>query len=90
MNKSELVSALAVSTKLTQKDAARFLDAFISIVGTTLQKGDDVTLVGFGSFKVAHRQARIGRNPKTGASLEIAASKIPQFKPGKALKDAIC
>ncbi len=89
MNKSELVSALASSTSLTQKDVTKVLDAFVSIVGETLKKGDDITLVGFGSFKVSHRQARTGRNPKTGAPLKIAASKVPQFKAGKALKDAI-
>lgn len=89
MNKSELVSALASSTSLTQKDVSKVLDAFVGIVGETLKKGGDITLVGFGSFKVSHRQARTGRNPKTGAPLQIAASKVPQFKAGKALKDAI-
>jgi DNA-binding protein HU-beta len=89
MNKSELVSALASSTSLTQKDVAKVLDAFVSTVGTTLKKGEDITLVGFGAFKVSQRQARTGRNPKTGAPLKIAASKVPQFKAGKALKEAI-
>lgn len=89
MNKSELVSALALSTSLTQKDVTKVLDAFISIVGETLKKGDDISLVGFGAFKTSHRQARTGRNPKTGAPLKIAASKVPQFKAGKALKEAI-
>ncbi len=89
MNKSELVSALAASTSLTQKDVTKVLDAFVGIVGKTLKKGDDITLVGFGAFKVSHRQARTGRNPKTGAPLKIAASKVPQFKAGKALKEAV-
>jgi DNA-binding protein HU-beta len=89
MNKSELVSALASKTDLTQKDVSKVIDAFVGIVGETLKKGDDITLVGFGAFKVSQRQARTGRNPKTGEPLQIAASKVPQFKAGKALKDAI-
>jgi DNA-binding protein HU-beta len=89
MNKTELVSALAAQTKLTQKDTALFLEAFITTVKETLKTGGDVTLVGFGTFKVGQRSARIGRNPKTGAALEIKASKVPQFKAGKALKEAL-
>ncbi len=89
MNKSELISALAASSSLTQKDVGKVLEALIETVGTTLKKGEEITLVGFGSFKVSNRAARMGRNPKTGATLEIKASKIPSFKPGKGLKDAL-
>lgn len=89
MNKSELISALAASSGLTQKDVGKVLEAFIETVGNTLKKGEEITLVGFGSFKVSNRAARMGRNPKTGATLEIKASKIPSFKPGKGLKEAL-
>lgn len=90
MNKAELVSALATISSVTQKDTAKVLEAFIETVKTTLKKGEDITLIGFGTFKVSARAARMGRNPKTGAPLEIKASKTPIFKAGKALKAAIC
>jgi DNA-binding protein HU-beta len=89
MNKSELVSALATTTSLTQKDVTKVLEALIATIGTTLKKGEDIVLVGFGTFKVSERAARAGRNPKTGAPLQIKASKLPSFKAGKALKEAI-
>lgn len=89
MNKSQLVSALATKTRLTQKDATQVLEVFIGIVGQTLKKGETISLVGFGSFKVSKRQARTGRNPKTGAPIKILARKVPQFKAGKALKEIV-
>lgn len=89
MNKTELVSALATTTSLTQKDVSKILEALVATVGSTLKKGEDITLVGFGTFKVSTRAARAGRNPKTGAALQIKASKVPSFKSGKALKEAI-
>lgn len=90
MNKSELVSALATTTSLTQKDVAKVLEALITTVGNTLKKGEDITLIGFGAFKVNKRAARTGRNPKTGTPVQIKASKVPSFKAGKSLKAAIC
>lgn len=89
MNKSELVSALVTATSLTQKDVSKVLDALTGAIGAALKKGDPVILVGFGTFKVSERKARTGRNPKTGATLEIKASKTPSFKAGKGLKEAV-
>lgn len=89
MNKAELVSSLAAATSLTQKDVTKVLEALVETVKITLKKGEDITLIGFGTFKVSSRAARTGRNPKTGAPLEIKASKVPSFKPGKALKEAV-
>ncbi len=89
MNKAELVSSLAIATELTQKDVTKTLDALIETVKTTLKKGEDIILIGFGTFKVSARAARTGRNPKTGAELKIKASKVPSFKAGKKLKEAI-
>ena len=89
MNKAELVEAIAKSAELTKKDAEAALNAFTSAVETELKKGGKVQLVGFGTFEVAKRAARTGRNPQTGATMEIKASKAPKFKAGKALKDAI-
>lgn len=89
MKKAELVSALADTAGMTQKDVSKVLDAFTATVGDTLKKGDQVILIGFGTFKVSERKARTGRNPKTGLPLEIKASKVPSFKAGKGLKDAI-
>lgn len=89
MNKAELISALANASGMTQKDTAKILEAFIETVKNTLKKGEDITLIGFGTFKVSTRAARTGRNPKTGAPLQIKASKVPNFKAGKSLKDAI-
>lgn len=89
MKKSELVSTLANTTGMTQKNVSKILDAFIATVGNTLKKGDQVILIGFGTFKVSERKARTGRNPKTGLPLEIKASKVPSFKAGKGLKEAV-
>lgn len=89
MNKTELVSALAKTASMTQKDVAKVLEIFIETVSKTLKKGEDVTLVGFGTFKVGKRAARTGRNPKTGAPIQIKASKVPQFRAGKTLKEAV-
>ncbi|MDS7693824.1 HU family DNA-binding protein [Acinetobacter soli] len=89
MNRSELIKHIATSTGLTQTQATNALDAFISGVKDTLANGDEIALVGFGTFKVSDRAARTGRNPKTGEELEIAASKVPTFKAGKALKEAV-
>jgi len=89
MNKSELIDAVANSAGLSKADATKAVDAFASTVSGALKKGDQVTLVGFGTFTVRERAARTGRNPRTGASINIPASKVPGFKAGKALKDAV-
>ena len=87
MNKTELVAAMAEQTNLSKKDAEAALKAFIDVVSEELKKGEKVQLVGFGTFEVSERAAREGRNPQTGETLEIKASKTPKFKAGKALKD---
>ncbi|MDE6209371.1 MAG: HU family DNA-binding protein [Lachnospiraceae bacterium] len=89
MNKSELVAAMAAKTELSKKDSEKALKAFIEVVTEQLKKGDKVQLVGFGTFEVAKRAAREGRNPQTGKAMKIAASKAPKFKAGKALKDEV-
>lgn len=89
MNKTELVAAMADQTGLTKKDAEAALKAFTDIVSGELKNGGDVALVGFGTFKVSERAARTGRNPLTGEEIQIAASKVPSFKAGKALKDQV-
>lgn len=89
MNKSELIDAIAQKGGLTKVDAAKALDATIESISEALKTGDTVTLVGFGSFSVKERAARTGRNPKTGEELKIPASKVPSFKAGKGLKDAV-
>ena len=89
MNKTELVDTVASEAEVTKAEAARAVDAVISAVTKALKKGDTVTLVGFGTFQVRKRAARTGRNPKTGEAINIAASKNPTFKAGKALKDAV-
>ncbi|OAB32622.1 DNA-binding protein [Paenibacillus macquariensis subsp. defensor] len=89
MNKSELISQVAETSELSKKDATKAVDAVFEAIATALQSGDKVQLVGFGNFEVRERSARKGRNPQTGEEIEIAASKIPAFKPGKALKDGI-
>ncbi|ABM61386.1 HU family DNA-binding protein [Halorhodospira halophila] len=89
MNKSELIEAVADSADLSKAAAARAVDAMVESVTDALREGDQVTLVGFGTFTVRERAARTGRNPRTGESIDIPASKVPGFKPGKALKDAI-
>lgn len=89
MNKTELIKVIAGATGLTQKLAADALDAFMESIATALKAGDKVTLVGFGTFSVAERLARTGRNPKTGEELKIAASKAPKFSAGATLKAAV-
>ena len=89
MNKSELIAAIAEHANLTKTDAGRGLDALIKTIETTLKSGDAITLVGFGTFDVKDRAERTGRNPQTGQEITIAAAKVPSFKPGKALKDAV-
>lgn len=89
MNKADIISSIADHAELSKADAGRALDALIEVVKKTLKKGDSVSLVGFGTFAVRKRAARTGRNPRTGATIKIKASKIPAFKAGKALKDAI-
>ncbi len=89
MNRKELVDALSAKTDSTKADAERNIAALIEIITATLKKGDSISLVGFGSFEVRKRAARIGRNPKTGAELKIKASKVPAFKAGASLKAAV-
>ena len=89
MNKSELVEALASKTALSKAAAGSALDALIDIITTTVAKGGDVALVGFGTFKSAKRAARTGRNPQTGAALKIAASTVPKFSAGASFKAAV-
>lgn len=89
MNKAELVAAIAEKTELSKKDSEKALKAFIDVVTEELTKGEKIQLVGFGTFEVAERSAREGRNPQTGATMNIPASKAPKFKAGKALKDAV-
>ena len=89
MNKTELVAAIASKADISKKDAENALKAFTDTVGAQLKKGDKIQLVGFGTFEVAKRAAREGRNPQTGATMKIAASKVPTFKAGKALKDKV-
>jgi DNA-binding protein HU-beta len=89
MNKAEFVGAVAEAAELSKTDAANAVDAMINVVTKALKKGDTVTLVGFGTFQVRKRAARQGRNPKTGETIKIKASKNPSFKAGKALKDAV-
>jgi DNA-binding protein HU-beta len=89
MNKAELVDAMASESKLTKADAGRALEAFINATTKALKKGDRVALVGFGSFSVAKRAARVGRNPQTGKALKIAAKKVAKFKAGAELKKIV-
>jgi DNA-binding protein HU-beta len=87
MNKADLIKKMSNDAGITQTEANKAFNAFIEGVAKSLSKGKRVTIVGFGTFSVSHRKARIGRNPKTGAPLKIAARKVPKFTPGKALKD---
>lgn len=89
MNKAELIDAVADAADLSKASAGRSVDAAIDAITNALKKGDNVTLVGFGTFTVRDRAARTGRNPRTGEEIQIKASKVPGFKAGKALKDAI-
>jgi DNA-binding protein HU-beta len=89
MNKSEFVDAIADKADLAKSDAAKVIDAMVDVIGEQLNNGEQITLVGFGTFLVSRREARKGRNPQTGKEIDIAASNVPRFKPGKALKDAV-
>ena len=88
-NKSQLIENVASKTGLTKKDATAAVDAVFGSIQDTLKQGDKVQLIGFGTFEVRERAARKGRNPQTGAEIKIPASKVPAFKPGKALKDSV-
>lgn len=89
MNKTELINEVAVRTGLTRKEVEKFVNAFFVTVETALKSGDKVQLIGFGTFEVRERQARKGRNPQTGEEIDIPAARVPAFKSGKALKDAV-
>ena len=89
MNKTELIAAVAEQAEISKKDSEKALKAFIDVVTEQLKKGDKVQLVGFGTFEVSERAAREGRNPQTGETMKIEASKAPKFKAGKALKDLV-
>ncbi|GAA4343272.1 HU family DNA-binding protein [Kangiella taiwanensis] len=89
MNKSELIDAIAAGADISKAAAGRALDSMLDAVTDSLQKGEGVSLVGFGTFSVKERAARTGRNPKTGETIQIKAAKVPGFKAGKALKDAV-
>ena len=89
MNKADLIDAVAEDSDLTKASAARALDSAIENITNALKGGNSVTLVGFGTFTVRQREARMGRNPRTGEAIQIKASRVPGFKAGKALKDAV-
>lgn len=89
MNKTQLIEKIADNADLSKASAGRALDAVVESISESLQGGDQVALVGFGTFSVRTRAARTGRNPKTGEEIQIAEAKVPAFKPGKALKDAV-
>ena len=89
MNRSELIEAIAASADIPKAAASRALDAMVESVTDSLKKGESVSLVGFGTFAIKERAARTGRNPQTGQPIEISAAKVPSFKAGKALKDAV-
>ncbi|MEI9533939.1 nucleoid-associated protein HU-beta [Moellerella wisconsensis] len=89
MNKSQLIDQIAADANISKASAGRVVDTFVASITDSLKQGDDVALVGFGTFAVSDRAARTGRNPQTGAKIEIAATKVPKFRPGKALKDAV-
>jgi DNA-binding protein HU-beta len=89
MNKADLIEHIAAQADISKAAAARALDAIVGGVKTTLRKSGSVTIVGFGTFAVTKRAARTGRNPRTGAAIKIKAAKVPKFKPGKALRDAL-
>jgi DNA-binding protein HU-beta len=89
VNKTELIDHIAKTADLSKAASSRALDAMITAIRTTLKKNGTVTLVGFGTFSVGKRAARVGRNPRTGEAIKIKSAKVPKFKPGKALKDAV-
>lgn len=89
MNKQDLIDVVAKTADLSKASAARAVQGMLSAITTSLKKKQTVSLVGFGTFKVSHRSARTGRNPRTGKAIKIKAAKVPKFKPGKALKDSV-
>jgi DNA-binding protein HU-beta len=89
VNKSELIEVIASKADISKAAASRSLEALIGAVRTSLKKGDSVTITGFGTFTATKRAARTGRNPRTGAAIKIKAAKVPKFRPGKALRDAL-
>ena len=89
MNKTELIDQIATSAEISMAAAGRALDATVAAVKAALKAGDSVSLIGFGTFSVGERAARTGRNPRTGKALKIKAAKVPKFRPGKGLKDAV-
>ncbi len=89
MNKAELIEAVAENAEMTKAEAGRAIDAVVNSITAAMKKQDDVSLIGFGTFTVRERAARAGRNPQTGETIQIAAAKVPAFKAGKALKDAV-
>lgn len=89
MNKAKLIDSVASAANLSKADAGRAVDAVVGAITSALSDGDQVSVVGFGTFSVKHRAARSGRNPRTGETIQIAASNVPGFKAGKALRDAV-
>ena len=89
MNKAELIASVAEQAALSKKDAEKALNAVVDTISTALAEGEKIQLIGFGTFEVRAREARKGKNPRTGEVIEIAASKVPAFKAGRALKDAV-
>jgi DNA-binding protein HU-beta len=89
MNKTELINRVAEASELSKKDATKAVDAVFYTIQEALKKGEPVQLIGFGNFEVRERSARTGRNPQTGQTIEIPATRVPAFKPGKKLKDAV-
>ena len=89
MNKAELIQAVANSTGLSKAEATRAVDAVVDAIANSLKKGQQVAVVGFGTFSVKHRAARAGRNPRTGETIQLFAANVPGFRPGKALKEAV-
>ena len=89
MNKTDLIDRIAEKADISKASAGRALDALVDAIKTSLKEGDPVTLVGFGTFVVSRRASRSGRNPRTGETIEIESAKVPKFRPGKGLKDAI-
>jgi DNA-binding protein HU-beta len=89
VNKADIIESVSQEVELTKADAGRAVEAVLNAITAGLKRGDEVSIVGFGSFKVKHRAARAGRNPKTGEEIQIGAANVPSFKPGKGLKDSV-
>ncbi len=89
MNKTEFVEAVAENADVSKATAAKVFDSMVDVISSSLKEGEQITLIGFGTFLVRHREARKGRNPRTGDEIQIKASNVPSFKAGKALKDAV-